>query len=157
RPHRCITLRAGIGGTGNGEWSLFLKQFFKTIVGRAHHLHAVTIMSVPVRAPGPIEIMAHVIGEVASSEHCPLVHVVPYTGYAGLHQLLEQAAPPVAHFFVGEIRKLAATRPHVALHEIIISTAAEIAVFLPFLERPVVFVYLDTRVDDHYGTEAIIS
>src|SRR5690606_4913174 len=43
-PHRCISLRAGIGGPGNGEWPLFLEQLLQAIVGSTHHLHAVHVV-----------------------------------------------------------------------------------------------------------------
>src|SRR5690606_29241374 len=119
------------GGTGDGEWPLFLEQFLEPFVGSTHHLHAVHVVCLAVRATVTIKIVAHVIGECTPTKYRGLIHIVPHTGYPGFYQLPEQPAPPFTHFFIGEVGKLATARPHIPFHEVIVAAAAEIVVFLP--------------------------
>src|SRR5690606_33430680 len=49
RPDRGISLRSGIGGSGDGKRTLRGILFFQTVVGSANHLHAVHIMCLPMR------------------------------------------------------------------------------------------------------------
>ncbi|MCY1518040.1 hypothetical protein D9M68_527460 [compost metagenome] len=101
--------------------------------------------------PVTFKIMAHIIRESTGPKNCRFIHIIPKSGHPEVQQLFIQASPPFAHFGVGEIRKLAAARPYMAFHKIIIAAAAKIIILFPLFEDPVVIIDLYPRIDHHHG------
>src|SRR5690606_13265113 len=72
-------------------------------------------------------------------------------------QTLVQRSPPFSHFGVSKIRKLAPSGPNVTFHKIIVTTTAEVFVFLTFFKHPIIFVYFYTRINHHNSFKTVIS
>src|ERR1700748_3772829 len=104
----------------------------------------------------PVILVAYVIRERAGAKNSRLVHILPNPGTAHFYQFVKQTTPPLAYFGVCKIRKLAAARPYVALHKVIIAAATEIFIFFTLLKHPVIIINPYPRINNYYSFKPVV-
>ena len=105
-----VTLATGVAGAGEDEGALVGSEIEEAFVGGAGVLHAIDVVDLEVAGGAGLEACARdamldIIGHGFGwdVEDGGLVHVIPETGYAVVHEVLIESAPPLATALLSEV------------------------------------------------------
>ena len=141
-----IFLRAAVAGSCNDKRA-FAAGFFQTIISSFRHKVTIDIVNLFVKPWHMISRKYNILRQ-GTTEACRLVHVVPDTADALVHQKFCLAAPPVSHGRGSIIRKDRVSGPDDIFVYIALWGLCEIVIADALVIHMISLFYFGTGIDD---------